>query len=89
MLRFHQGGKEPREGRRTVSFTPLDPVGDETEEEYDDLTKPRKVHKNKKTILRMQSVGSILEEHKSKDYNSGRPDLAPLFFMTECQLIAL
>ena len=37
--------KKSKEGRQTVFFTPKDPWGDETEEEFDgDLTKPRKVH---------------------------------------------
>ena len=39
------GGREGRETRHTVFFTPLNPWRDEIEEEfYGDLTKPRKVH---------------------------------------------
>ena len=46
-----EGGKTPKEGRQTVFFTPLDPFGDDTEEEYDDLSTPRKVHyKNKRKV---------------------------------------
>ena len=38
------GGKERKEGRPTVFFTPFDPFGDEAEEEFNnDLSKPRKV----------------------------------------------
>ena len=38
------GEKDATEGRWTVSFTPFrPPMGDETEGEYEDLTKPRKV----------------------------------------------
>ena len=32
-----------------------------------------------------QFTGSIGERHKIKDYKSGRPDLAPLSFATQCQ----
>ena len=36
---------EGHKRRATVFFTPLDPFGDDTEEEFnDDLSKPRKVH---------------------------------------------
>ena len=42
------GGNDTKEGRQTVFFTALDPTGDETQEEYDDFTKPRIVqYKNK------------------------------------------
>ena len=87
---FIAGGKDPQEGRQTVFFTPLGLVGDETEEEHDDITKPRHLHK--RTIgkfLRMQSLGSIRETQKIKNYNSGNPDLTPSSFMTQCQLTAL
>ena len=41
----HRYGKESKEGRQTVFFTPLDPWRDETEEEFDsDLFKSRTVH---------------------------------------------
>ena len=36
------GGEDIKEGRQTVFFTTLEPTGDETEEEYDVLTKPEK-----------------------------------------------
>ena len=39
-------------------------------------------------FLRMQSIGSIWEKHKIKDYNSVRPCHTPLSFMTR-QLTAL
>ena len=39
------GGKESREGRQTVFFTPLAPRREEIEEDFKhDLSKPRKVH---------------------------------------------
>ena len=40
------GGKESKEGRQTIFFTPLNPFGDNPDEEEpcDDLSKPRKVH---------------------------------------------
>ena len=39
--------------------------------------------------LRMQSIGSIWEKHKIKDYNSDGLDITPSSFMTQCQLTAL
>ena len=36
------------------------------------------------TLLRMQSFGSIRKKHKTKEFNSGRPDLTPLSFMAQC-----
>ena len=43
--------RTPQENKHTVFFTALDPTGGEVDEEYEDSTKPRKVHyKNKWTI---------------------------------------
>ena len=48
ILRFGliAGGRESREGRQTIFFTPLNPFGDNPDEEEldDDLSKPRNVH---------------------------------------------
>ena len=39
------GGKDKKEGRHTVFFTPWNPRGDEAEEEFEnDLSRPRRVH---------------------------------------------
>ena len=41
------GGKESKEGRQTVFFTPLDPFGRDTHEEEEsseDYSQPRKIH---------------------------------------------
>ena len=38
------GGKDTKEGRQTVFFTALDPMSDEQEEAYQDVSKSRKVH---------------------------------------------
>ena len=40
------GGRESKEGRQTIFFTPLNPIGENPDEEEpsDDLSKPRKVH---------------------------------------------
>ena len=85
------GGKDTKEERRTVFFTPSGPFCDDTEEAYDDSTKPRKVHyKNKWKIFQDAVYWVIFEKkHKIKDYNSGRPGLMPASFMTQCQLTAL
>ena len=37
------GGKDAKEGRQTVFFTASDPMSDEPEKEYQNLSKPRKV----------------------------------------------
>ena len=44
------GGRESKEGRQTIIFTPLNPFGDNPDEEEpcDDLSKPRKVHYHRK-----------------------------------------
>ena len=92
MLRFHPDGKNvcimfgssftvnsiPQAGR---FFTPLDPDGNDTEEKYDDLTKPKKyTTRTGGRFLRTQSVWPFWKKHKIKDYNSGRPDLTPSCF---------
>ena len=41
------GGKYTKEGPQIVFFPALDPLVDELNEEYADVTKPRKVHYNK------------------------------------------
>ena len=51
-------GTDTEEERQTVFFTAVGCIGDDIDDEYDDLTTPQ-------------------ELHKIKDYNSGRPDLAP------------
>ena len=38
------GGKDKKKGRQTTFFTPLDPFGEEAEEEFNDLSRPRNVH---------------------------------------------
>ena len=65
-------GKKTTEGLQEVFFAPLEPLGDEAEEEYDDLSKRRKVHyKNKRMVSQdTQSVGLIWKQHKRKDYTS-------------------
>ena len=46
------GGRESKEGRHTIFFTPLNPFGDNPDEEErsDDLSKPRKVQRKKHFI---------------------------------------
>ena len=76
------GGRDTGDGRQTVFFTPLDPEGNDTEEKYDDLTKPKKyTTRTGGRFLRTQSVGPFRKKHKIKDYNSGRPDLTPIMLL--------
>ena len=50
------GAKDTKEGRQTVFFTALDPIGDELDEEYDDLSKPRKVHYQSKWTITQDAI---------------------------------
>ena len=52
------GGRESKEGRQTVFFTPLNPFGGNPDEEEpsDGLLKPRKVHCHSKWKLRQDAV---------------------------------
>ena len=87
--RAHRRWNGHKEGGQTVFFTPLDPIGDETEEEYDDLTSPRKAHKNKWTSSQDAISWVNLGKHLIEDCSLGKPDLTPSSFMTQCQLTAL
>ena len=56
------GGRESKEGRQTIFFTPLKPFGDISDEEEprDDLSKPRKVHYHSKWKSRQDAVYWII-----------------------------
>ena len=60
------GGKDTEEWRQTVFFTPSDPTGDETEEEYDDLTKTTKSTVQDKRKNSLDAIHWVNEE-KSTD----------------------
>ena len=49
-------GKDAKKGRQTVFFTTLDPMNDEPEEEYQDLSKPRKIHSKSKWKLIQDAI---------------------------------
>ena len=61
------GVRESKEGRQTTFFTPLNPFGDNPDEEgpCDELPKPRKVHNHNKWKSRQDAV-SVEPEHRSK-----------------------
>ena len=67
--------RTPKDGRRS-SFTALNPT--------DETTK-----KTCGQFLGTQSVGSIWEKPRIKDYSSGRPDPTPRSFVTQYLLTAL
>ena len=52
------GGRESKEGRQTIFFTPLNPFGNNPDEEEpsDDFSKPRKVHYHSKWKSRQDAV---------------------------------
>ena len=52
------GGRESKEGRQTIFFTPLNPFGDNPDEEgpSEDLSKPRKVHYHSEWMSRQDAV---------------------------------
>ena len=51
------GGRESKERRQTIFFTPLNPFGDNPDEEEpsDDLSKPRKIHYHRKWTTRQDA----------------------------------
>ena len=55
------GGRESKEGRQTIFFTPLNPFGDNPDEEEpsEDLSKPRKVHYHSEWKSRQDAVYRI------------------------------
>ena len=88
-----------KEVRQTVFFTPLDPFGDEAEEEFNNnLSRPRKVHFQSKWKLHHDTVywvnfmtlstGSTWPGHKKKDCSFGRQGFTPLLFTIQCRPIA-
>ena len=68
------GGREGRENRHTVFFTPFFPRGTEIEEEFhDDLTKPRNVHcKTEWNTLRTPFTASTSGGRRRKAQRFGR-----------------
>ena len=50
------GGKDTKEGRQTVFFTVLDRLGDELDEEYEDLSQPRRVHYKSKWRVTQDAI---------------------------------
>ena len=67
----------------------LDLFGDEAEEEYDDVSKPRSTLQKQLEYSSGRSLfGLIWERRKRKDYNSDRHGLMPFSFMTHGQLAA-
>ena len=68
------GGRESKDGRQTIFFTPSQPVDEE--EPSDDLSKPRKYTITVSgKLIRTPSIGSIEPEHKTNDDDSGRQGL--------------
>ena len=80
------GGKDTKEGRQTVFFTALDLMSNVQKEEYEDVSKPRKVHyKNKWKVFQDATCWFNLRKAQIKDQNSGRLDPMALSFTTLCQ----
>ena len=78
-------GTQKNGDRRSSSH--LGPKGDETEEEYDAFAKPRKVQYKNKWAISQDAI--YWKKDKLKGSSSGRSDLMPSSFMTQCQLTAL
>ena len=79
-------------GHERRAAEPLDINGDETEEEYDDSSKPRKVHCRNwwKGFSGCSLAGHFeIKKHKRKEHNSGRHGLTPLSFTIQCQVLPL
>ena len=88
--RLIAGGKDRKERRQTVFFTPLDPFGDEAQEEFNnDSSRPRKDHFTVNgSLIKTPSIGSTWPGHNRKDCSVGRQGLAPLSFAIQCQATA-
>ena len=82
------GGRESNEERQTVFFTPLNPFGDEPDEEgvNNDLSRPRKVHHNSK--WKPHQLDPRDPGRKKKDCSFGRQDLRPFLFTIQCLPVA-
>ena len=82
--------KDTKEGRETAFFTPLDPFGDEAEEEYDDLSKPRKVHyKNKWKVSQVAVYWVNVGKAHDKGLQFWQKRSHAIIFMIQYQLTAL
>ena len=53
------GGKDTKEGRQTVLFTALEPMSNESDEEYQDVSGPRKVHHESMWQVTQDAVDGI------------------------------
>ena len=85
------GGRESKEGRQTIFFTPLNPFGDNPDEEEpgDDLSEPRKVHSHSEwKILRMPLLGQFCLSTRQRMTILADKGLMPYLFSnsvpTEC-----
>ena len=84
------GGKDVEEGRQTVFFTALDPMSGEPEEEYQDLSRPRKVqYKSKWKIIQDAIFWTNLKKAQDKGLQFWQTRSHALSFTTLCQLTAL
>ena len=76
--KFVAVGKQSREGRQTVFFSPLNPLGQDDEEEsiHNDMTIPRKFHHCSKWRHDQDGVYWVkMERHKIWYYNFGKRSL--------------
>ena len=84
------GGKESKEGRQSVFFTPLGPFGSdahEEEEPSEDYSKPRKVHyhcqwRNDQNAVYWVKLSLL-------DCNFGRHNQIPSFHINQCHINVL
>ena len=75
------GGKERKEGRRTVFFTPLYPFNSDANE-AESITD---IKKTRKDMNKMQCTGFTCPQHKTLVQNFGRQVLMPLLRTSLCQ----
>ena len=73
------GGRECKQGTRTIFFTPLNPFADNPDEEEpcDDLSKPRKVHYHSKWKPRQDAVYWINLARAQDKWSSIRANQIP------------
>ena len=77
------GGMDAKEGQHKVSFAPLDPLEEESEEEFNnDLSGPRKVHSKSKWKVHQDAVYWI--RFLAGQFWQRRVSFTPLSFTIQC-----
>ena len=81
-----EGGKERKEGRQTIFFTPLDPLGTKQKNSTTTYRGRDKCSITLKgSLIRTPSAGSTWPGQKKRDCSFGGRGLTPLLFTIQCR----